>query len=114
MKLILGFFSVLLLTVKLASAADYEGTNVDKTTFKGTIYSHETKQYYDVELQFDTDKVVVQFASGAKKILVLDDETIKYVQNIPASDYLSGKYYVLSLTFNDSDDSDDKLPSETL
>ncbi|MHB8483197.1 MAG: hypothetical protein ACYDBV_10790 [Nitrospiria bacterium] len=114
MKLIFGCVSVLLLIVQLASAAEYEGANIDRAVFKGTIYSHETKQYDDVELEFEKDIVVVQLANGVKKILVLDNAKIKYFQNIPVSDYFSGKYYVLSLTFDDSDESDDKLPSETL
>src|ERR1700693_214355 len=99
MKLILGFLSIILLTVQLADAAEYEGTNIDVLYLKGTIYSHETKQYYDVELKFEKNIVVAHLPHGVKQIFVLDDEKIKYFQNIPVSDYFSGKYYVLSLTF---------------
>lgn len=112
MKLMIGFLSIILLTAQLAGAAEYEGTNVDEINLKGTIYSHETKEYYDVELKFDGDIVVAQFTDGVKQIFILDDKTIKFVQNIPVSDYFSKKYYVLSLTFEDSNKSVDDIPSK--
>lgn len=78
-----------------ASAASYNGVDIDGNTYSCSAYSYDTSEYYDVDAVFDGSKVTLYFQNGGKRTLDLDDEDIDDPSDISAYDYDNGVFWDL-------------------
>lgn len=74
----------------VATAAEFNGADVDGESFDATAYSWDTARFYDVTVEFSGDTATITFDNGRSIDLTLDDEEIDDPSNISAHDYERG------------------------
>ena len=87
----------LLVLTTVASAAEYNGRNIDGEEYDCTAFSYSTSKYYQVTVEFDGDEATVTFSNGGRLTLTLDDEEIDDPSSISAFDYKKGTYWDLEV-----------------
>ncbi|MFI5305303.1 MAG: hypothetical protein ACHQYP_10990 [Nitrospiria bacterium] len=98
MKVIFGVCSAILFTIQLASAAEYNGKNIDGEEYSGTIYSYDTGSYYDVDVEFENDEATIHFSNGGQRTIALDNQEIEDPGSVSAYDYQSGTFFDLDVS----------------
>lgn len=91
----LGIPLIALACAASASAAEYNGVDIDGDSLSCTAFSYSTRSYYDVEAVFDGDEVTITFKNGGSRTLGLDDEEIDDTSSISAFDYSNKVYWDL-------------------
>ena len=83
--IIIGF-----LTSSNTIAAEYKGADIDGELFSSTVYSHDTGNYYYVDVEFSGSDATIHFSNGGYITVTLDDETIDDPSSISAYHYDKG------------------------
>jgi hypothetical protein len=87
----------LLALTTFASAAEYNGRNIDLEEYDCTAFSYSTSKYYQVTVEFDGDEATITFSNGGRLTLTLDDEEIDDPSSISAFDYKKSTYWDLEV-----------------
>jgi hypothetical protein len=72
----LVFALVAVLGTHHAMAAEYCGDGIDGQVLAATACSYGTSRYYDMDVVFEGDEVIVMFQRGGRLRLALDEEEI--------------------------------------
>ncbi len=59
-----------------ATAAEYQGKNIDGKTFEATAYSYETGGRFDIQVRFQDQRATMIFANGGQTTLRLNQAVI--------------------------------------
>ena len=84
---------IVLSTVSLPYAAEYNGDDLDGNSYSATAYSYGTAKYYNVSVEFSGDEATITFGNGGTKTLTMDDEDIDDPHDISCYDYKTATYW---------------------
>jgi hypothetical protein len=83
MKRFLGLvFFILILLAAPATAAEYQGKNIDGRRFIAKAYSYETGGLYNVQVQFKNNRATLYFAGGSQITIRLKHQSITNLSTI--------------------------------
>ena len=90
----LAFFPV---QVQWVGAAEYNGEDVDGQSYNATVYSNDTGNTYNAEVEFNGGEATLYFDNGGQRTLSLDDEEIDDSGDISATDDNTGSSFDLEV-----------------
>lgn len=80
-----------------ATAAEYNGQDVDGQSYSASAYSYSTSKWYNVTVEFSGDDAEIFFQNGGHITVTLDDEEIEDPHNISTYDYAKSTYWDLDV-----------------
>jgi hypothetical protein len=86
-----------LLAVEGASAATFQGRNVDDKRYQGSVLNSDYGLIDGVEVRFQSEHAYVYLRGGGKLVLILQEEDIADPRRIAADDPLRGIIWEISV-----------------
>lgn len=85
MKFVWFTLAILLCQMPRGLAAEYGGKSIDGRTFPAQVYSYETGGVYDAQVQFNGNQVTIEFTSGGRLLVRLQQPMIQDPTKIEVS-----------------------------